>query len=284
MPVKKDASGRRSVEVETEVPGTPEEVWQAIATGPGISAWFVPAKLEERDGGAIVMDFGPGMESKSVITAWDPPRRFAAENKDGMGPGSPSMATEWTVEAKSGGTCRVRVVHSWFASTDDWDNEFEGVEKGWPAFFRILKIYLAHFRGQASDVIPLMAMGSGSKSAAWDRLLGSLGFARLAEGQRVETAPGAPRLAGIVERVVDKEHEELFVRLEEPTSGVAHFLPVVMGNQVCLSVRLYLYGAQARAVAAREAPAWQAWINGLLPPADHVPSGDAATESEATKG
>jgi uncharacterized protein YndB with AHSA1/START domain len=277
MPVKNDASGRHSVEVETEVPGTPEEVWQAIATGPGISAWFVPTKLEEREGGAIVLDFGPGMESKAVITAWDPPRRFVGESKSHMGPGSPTVADEWTVEAKSGGTCRVRVVHSWFASTDDWDNQYEGVEKGWPAFFRILKIYLAHFRGQPSEVIPLMAMSSESKSVVWDRLLGSLGLARLAQGQRVETARRAPRLAGIVERVVDKEYEELLLRLEEPTPGVAHLLPVVMGGQVCLSVRLYLYGVQARAVAAREAPVWQAWINGLLPPAD------AATESGATR-
>ena len=37
MSVKKEASGRRSIQVEVEVPGTPEEVWQAIATGPGIS-------------------------------------------------------------------------------------------------------------------------------------------------------------------------------------------------------------------------------------------------------
>jgi len=277
MPVKKDASGRHSVEVETEVPGTPEEVWQAIATGPGISAWFVPTQLEEREGGAIALDFGPGMESKSVITAWDPPRRFVAENKDGMGPGSPAMATEWTVEAQSGGTCRVRVVHSWFASTDDWDNQFESVEQGWPAFFRILKIYLAHFRGLPSEVIPLMAMSSESKSAAWKKLLGSLGLARLAEGRRVETAQGAPRLAGTVERVVDKDHEELFLRLEEPTSGVAYLVPVGMGGQVCLSVSIYLYGAQARALAAREAPVWQAWINGLFPAAD------AATEHEASK-
>jgi uncharacterized protein YndB with AHSA1/START domain len=278
MPVKKDPSGRRSVEVETEVPGTPEEVWKAIATGPGISAWFVPAKIEEREGGAIVMDFGPGMESKSVITAWDPPRRFAADNEEGMGPGSPAMATEWTVEAKSGGTCRVRVVHSWFASTDDWDHQFEDVEKGWPAFFRILGIYLTHFRGQPSDVIPLIAIGTGSKSVVWERLLGSLGFAPLTEGQRVETAGGAPRLAGIVDRVTGKDHEELFLRLEEPTSGVAHFLPIPMGGQVCLSVRFYLYGAQARAVAARETPVWEEWISGVFPPAD------AATESEATKG
>lgn len=275
MPVKKDASGRRYVEVETEVPGTPEEVWQAIATGPGISAWFVPTKLEEREGGAIVLDFGPGMESKAVITAWDPPRRFVGENKGGMGPGSPAMATEWTVEAKSGSTCRVRVVHSWFASTDDWDDQYEGVEQGWPAFFRILKIYLAHFRGQPGETILLMAMSSESKSAVWGRLLGSLGLSRLAEGQRVETAHRAPRLAGVVERVVEEEHEELLLRFEEPTSGVAHFLPVVMGGQVCLSVRLYFYGAQARAVAAREAPVWETWIHALLPPAN------AATGSKA---
>jgi len=276
MPVKKDPSGRRSVEVETEVPGTPEEVWRAIATGPGISAWFVPTKLEEREGGTILLDFGPGMESKAVITVWDPPRRFVGENKEGMGPGAPPMATEWTVEAKAGGTCRVRVVHSWFASTDDWDNEYESVEKGWPAFFRVLGIYMAHFRGQPSEIVSFMAMTPESKSEAWERLLGGLGLSRLAEGQRVETAHGAPRLKGIVERVVDDS--ELFLRLEEPTSGVAHLSPMVMGNQVCLWVCFYLYGAQARAVAARETPAWQAWIDRLVPPAD------AASGSEATQG
>ena len=31
MSVKQEANGRRSVQVEVEVPGTPEEVWQAIA-------------------------------------------------------------------------------------------------------------------------------------------------------------------------------------------------------------------------------------------------------------
>ena len=53
MTVHKDDSGRRWVQAEVEVPGTPEEVWQAIATGPGISSWFVPTELERREGGAI---------------------------------------------------------------------------------------------------------------------------------------------------------------------------------------------------------------------------------------
>ncbi|MBV1893467.1 MAG: hypothetical protein KUG57_05420 [Ilumatobacteraceae bacterium] len=35
-----------SIELEIEVEGTPEEVWRAIATGPGISSWYVPHTVE----------------------------------------------------------------------------------------------------------------------------------------------------------------------------------------------------------------------------------------------
>ena len=78
MSVKKEANGRRSVQVEFEAPGAPEEVWQALATGPGISSWFVPTDIEERDGKpvAVKYHFGPGIEIRSVVTAWDPPRTF----------------------------------------------------------------------------------------------------------------------------------------------------------------------------------------------------------------
>jgi hypothetical protein len=100
MSVKKEASGRRSMQIEFEVPGTPEEVRQAIATGPGISSWLMPAEFEERDGKpvALTLSFGPGMEPRSEVTAWDPPRMFATE-ADGWVPGSPSIANEWSVEA-----------------------------------------------------------------------------------------------------------------------------------------------------------------------------------------
>ena len=69
MSVQYDADGRRSVQAEVEVPGTPEQVWQAIATGPGISSWFVPSEVDERVGGKAVSTFGPGMESAGTITA-----------------------------------------------------------------------------------------------------------------------------------------------------------------------------------------------------------------------
>jgi uncharacterized protein YndB with AHSA1/START domain len=263
MPVQKDPSGRRFIAVETEVPGTPEEVWRAIATGPGLTSWFVPTQLEEREKGSMVMNFGPGMESKAEIQEWDPPHRFTAENEEGMGPGAPPMATEWTIEAKAGGTCRVRVVHSWFASTDDWDRQYESVEKGWPAFFRILKRYLENFRGQSCTQVQLMAIAPGSKEKAWEAFAQPLGIAGASVGQSVKSSGDAPSFAAVVEHT--KDQSELMLRLEQPAPGTAHISAMPMGGQVYLYACLYLYGDGARAVAAREEPEWQAWLARLFP-------------------
>ncbi|XYI01055.1 SRPBCC family protein [Sorangium sp. So ce1128] len=255
------------MQAEVEVPGSPEEVWQAIATGPGISSWFVPSELEEREGGTTVSHFGPGssMDAVAKITAWDPPRRFTAQSPEDMGPGSPTVGTEWIVEAQSGGTCVVRVVHSWFASTDDWDKQFEGHAHGWVAFFRILRLYLSHFRGQPCVAFQLMGAAPGPHAAAWDALVGPLGLAGAAEGQRVSTAAGAPPLAGVAESVGPSEFPELLLRLEEPAPGIAHMFALPMGGQIILPIRVYLYGDQAKAAAARDEPLWQAWMAERFP-------------------
>ena len=63
MPTKMDGAGKRWVEMEFIAPGTPEDVWEAMATGPGNAAWFIRATIEERVGGAIAFDFGPDMKS-----------------------------------------------------------------------------------------------------------------------------------------------------------------------------------------------------------------------------
>ena len=119
--------------------------------------------------------FAPGMDSRASITSWDPPHRLSADSKD-FCPGGPTVATEWIVDARSGGKCVVRVVHSLFASTDDWDNQLEGTESGWPAFFRILRLYLTHFRGQGSAMFMVTGFASGSTSKAWEKMTGLLGL------------------------------------------------------------------------------------------------------------
>ena len=266
MSVKKEASGRRSVQVEVEVPGTPEEVWQAIATGPGISSWFVPAEFEERDGKpvAVTLNFGPGMESRSVVTAWDPPRMFAAQG-DGWG-GSPPIADEWSVEARGGGICVVRVVHSLFASTDDWDNQLEGTESGWPGFFRILRIYLTHFRGQRSAMMQWMAPAAGTEAEAWETLTAALGLKGVSAGQRWTAPAGVPALSGLVEHVEHGSQRpcNALLRLDKPGPGTAALGAVNYGGPM-VTLSFYLYGAQAAETVARETPLWQAWIEERFP-------------------
>jgi uncharacterized protein YndB with AHSA1/START domain len=265
MSVKKEPSGRRSAQVEVEVPGTPEEVWQAIATGPGISSWFVPTEFEERDGKpvAVKVTMGPGMESRSAVTAWEPLRKWAAQS-DGWVPGMPPMANEWSVEARGGGICIVRIVQSLFASTDDWDNQLEAAAHGWPGFLRTLRLYLTHFRGQRSAVMKWMAPVAGTEAEAWEKLTAALGLKGVSVGQRRTAPAGVPAFSGVVEYVTESPYDGL-LRLDKPGPGIAALGTFNMGGPSMAALNFYLYGDQAAGTVARESPLWQAWVQKRFP-------------------
>ena len=76
----------RSIEVEVEVPGTPEEVWRAIATGPGITSWYVPHEVEEHQGGSATASFGSGpeMQVPGRVATWEPHRRIVFDGGEGV--------------------------------------------------------------------------------------------------------------------------------------------------------------------------------------------------------
>lgn len=266
MSVKKEADGRRSISVEVEVPGTPEEVWDAIATGPGISKWFVPAQVEPHVGGKLVLNFGPGMDSVAEVTAWDAPHRFSAIS-DGLGPGAPEMATEWTVEARAGGTCTVRVVHSLFAETDEWDNQLGEVENGWPSFFVVLRMYLSHYRGQPGAHFQVMAPVPGTTIEGWQALMGKLGLPSLAPGAKVRSQPGTPPFTGVVEKVGPESHpNQVIVRLEEPSPGAAMLSTCGMGEHTFFVGSFYFFGPNsAEGLKAEEN--WQDWLGKSAPAA-----------------
>jgi uncharacterized protein YndB with AHSA1/START domain len=263
MPIKKEASGRRSVEAEVEVSGTPEQVWEAIASGPGISSWFVPSTLDQKVGGKAGSSFAPdgSMDSVGTITSWEPPKRFVVETEEGPG----TVASEWTVEAHAGGTCTVRVVHSWFASTDDWDEQFEGHTWGWLSFFAILRLYLKHFQGRTGVPVQLMAMSTDAPQKAWDTLVRPLGLADAGAGARVTTPEGAPELSGVVEVANPPEWPGMILRLDTPTPALAHLFAMPMGGPVMLPVRFYCYGAAEDAKTIETE--WKAWLEARFPPA-----------------
>jgi uncharacterized protein YndB with AHSA1/START domain len=251
--------------VEFEVAGTPEEVWQAIATGPGISSWFVPTEIEERDGKpvAVKVNFG-GMEMRSEVTAWDPPRRFA-RTAAGWLPGSPPIADEWTVEARGGGRCVVRIVQSLFASTDDWDVQLESANEGFASFLKLLQLYLAHFRGQPAAMQEFRAPAPGTDAASWDSLTAALGVRMPSVGQRFAAPAGVPPLSGVVEYVTHEPFDAL-LRIDQPAPGVAALgIAGFPGAPSMVAMNLYLYGDRAADTLALETPRWQAWFQARFP-------------------
>lgn len=270
MPLKKDDSGHRRVEMEFLVPGTPEQVWQAIATGPGMSAWFTPTTVEERLGGAIRFDFGDvdcsdGEDvSAGMVTAWEPPTRFAYEEYDWSGD-APPVATEVTVTSRSGDRCVVRLVHSLFTEKDDWDDELESFETGWPMFFEVLRVYLTEFAGAPAAVVRAMASHAGGEARAWPTMTEALNIAGANVGDRRESPAQAPRLAGVVKRIhQDANGRDVLMRIDEPGPGVAVIGTCSVGEEARSIVCMFLYGESAAAVAAREAPTWTAWLRGVL--------------------
>ena len=265
MSVEKGPSGARSITVEREVPGTPDDVWEAIATGPGISSWFYPTDVEQRPGGVLTYHTGSQMDVPAKVTVWDPPRRFRHEGRD-CGPDGPPTATEWTITPRSGGRCVVRIVHSLFASGKDWDDQLENFEAGWPAALSILRLYLAHFGGQRASILRAMAPFDGSAGDAWKALVSALGAGRLAPGDPWSfSAPDASALKGDFVESAGRRQPYAVFRLREPAPGIAIASAYKVAEQATVTLEIYFYGEGAPEVATRDAVAWQAWFAARFP-------------------
>jgi uncharacterized protein YndB with AHSA1/START domain len=265
-PIKQDAKGRRAIALEFEVPGTPEQVWQAIATGPGITSWFATSEVEEREGGAVAFHMGGGIESSGRVTVWDPPARFAYEEPEWLPP-APPLATEFIIEARSGGTCVVRIVHSLFASSDDWDDQLSSFETGWASLFNVLRLYLTHFFGQRCVNVRVMSPSPSSEAQTWSTLIRTLGLGGAAKGTRgILSAPGAPALAGTIERFAEGSHlYETLLRLDEPVPGIALIGAYTWGGTTHATTTLFLYGERAAAIAPLLEESWRRRMIRVLP-------------------
>lgn len=263
MTVTENTAGERRVHVDVEVAGTPAEVWDAIATGPGVSSWFVDTQFESRgaEPQLVRSDFGPGMQSVATITSWDPPRRFTTESAD-LGEGAPLVHTTWTIESRANGTCAVRVVHAVHTDRKDWDAHLAAWESGWPAFFHLLQLTLAHFRGAACATCYFSATADAA-DGAWQRLAAQLGLEGVSLGERFEATSAAPPLAGVVERTA--EDKERVLRLERPAPGLVHLFVMPHGATSTVWLRFNYFGAAADNTLERERPAWQAWFQALFP-------------------
>ncbi len=264
MSVRVDPSGRRWVRGEVEAPGSVDELWQAIGTGAGLSSWFTRSEFSVGADGQptqLIVHFGPGISSAATITQWDPPRGFSVISDEFI-PGGPEVATDWKIEERDGKSCLLSVEHGLFVDSDEYDNHIEATEAGWPAFFRILQIYMAHHRGEPCALLELMGTAADG-DRAWEDVSSALGFSNAQPGERFAAPAGALPFSGVVDTVPGET--EVILHIDQPTSGVAHLFVWPINDQILLSLRFYLYGEDAAKVVSRAEPRWRSWMEGQFP-------------------
>jgi len=125
------------------------------------------------------------------------------------------------------------------------------------------KAYLTRYRGQPCSIV--QAVGMAKSADGWNDLAKDLALPDMKVGAKWTTPPGIPATAGVVDFVVPGNHPGLLLNLTAPAPGSAFLGSCPMGEGTMLSVSLYLYGKDAKAVGDRERAAWQAWMGARYP-------------------
>ena len=233
---------------EITVDATPDQVWEAIASGPGVDSWLMGRT--EVDGANKTSTFTMfGETSRSSITAWEPGHRYATQ--EDKNPDGTFMAMEWLIESRDGGGAVVRFVHSGLLG-EDWEAEYKALSVGDSAYLRKLAVYVEHFAPRTAKN-SLFLPGPITKDA-WAAMTAAVGVgADAAEGQpaRLDVA-GIEPVAGTVEFVVPPS----FVGMR---TDDAMYMLIHGYNDAVFATAHYFDDRDPSA----ETEAWQNWLKGF---------------------
>ena len=251
-----DEPAGREFEVrgEIELPASTEEVWAAIATGPGIDCWFVgPMEIEPREGGRASLTAVPGMTQQFTVTAWEPERHLALRGDPGT-----DGAVEYLIEGRGQATTVLRFVHSGFIE-GDWDSEYDALSKGDRMYLANLRNYLRYFPGQ-SAAFHVMCWGPQAADAerVWSAFTAAAGLP--------SAAPGGTA-------VREGDHGLVSLGRAAPAQAVVDYVaPSILGVRTSDSLYRFIHGFRDTVVVEQHAfagdgqagkhaqDAWQDWL------------------------
>ena len=218
---------------------TAAEVWDKIATGPGLSTWWVPHEVVPRKGGVARADFGGGTIAEGRIHTYDPGRRIiyggeAASQDVGGEPKtldqSPTLEfwinedggdPEDFVDAPFRGIGDVRGHRRRPGSSRTLlnfrQNGFveegqEVYEEGWDFYFYNLTQYFTHFRGRTSLTATALVLHQSSPREGFDVVSKALGIDdpdAVEEGKELRLSPrGRDPIEGVVDLRMSGAHIE----------------------------------------------------------------------------
>jgi uncharacterized protein YndB with AHSA1/START domain len=129
----------RTIQKEVFIKASPERVFQALTEKAALERWFVQkAEIDLRLGGAVKLEWAPGMGETGKIIALEPPYRLSY-TWETLGP-TPTTST-FELTAENDGT-RLRLTHTGIGTGEDWDGYYTNVSSGWNAHLSNLTTWL----------------------------------------------------------------------------------------------------------------------------------------------
>ena len=185
---------------DLEVGASPEQVWEAIATGPGMDSWFMGrSQIEPREGGTVRWSIGDYTD-ESTVTAWDPPRRFASTSS--AAPDGSFHQFEYLVEDRGGGRTAIRYEHTGMLG-GDWEAEYDAMTEGDPMYLHKLVQYVTYFSGRFAVSVEALGPKVPDRERAMTMFRRGLGLSgSVADGDQVRLTPeGFEPVDGVVDYV-----------------------------------------------------------------------------------
>jgi hypothetical protein len=162
---------------DTELPGTPERVWEAVTTGtPG---WMFPT------------DQWP-----DVKTVNEYPTHLVSRMD---GPDGWFNQLEHVLEPLDGGRARLHYVHSGIFA-EDWDQQYDGASRHTEFYLHTLGQYLRYFDGKPVVFTDVQGPAGSQAADGFIRLREALGLGSARQGTPVDI-DGVGRLTGEVDFV-----------------------------------------------------------------------------------
>ncbi|MEV7186408.1 SRPBCC domain-containing protein [Kitasatospora sp. NPDC093102] len=236
---------------EQDLPATPEQVWDAVATGAGNLGWLYPMEVEPRVGGKAT-------RGNSTVMVWEPPQHFAVRATQD---GGFSNTLSYHIEPADGGTSHLRMGIHWVHTgvVDEawaWDAKSDAAEKHVDFYQHGLAEYLRHFAGRPAVYVRAQRPEPTADPADFAALRRRLGLAPdAAVGDRLPL--DLPGTDGRPEEVVVDWLSADFVGLRGPDALYRFFNGSTWNVPIWLGHHLFAEGADEQQATA----AWTAWLN-----------------------
>ncbi|MBV9163253.1 MAG: SRPBCC domain-containing protein [Pseudonocardiales bacterium] len=235
---------------QDELPVTPEQVWDAVATSSGALGWLFPMEIEPRKGGTVSR--GP-----ATVTAWDPPRTFALrhDSDDGL-----SVSLEYHIEAQTNDSTILHTlihrVHNGIVG-DDWKTHIDAADKHTDFYHHTLGQYLRYFSGQRATYVEAHGPAASTHANAFTVLRRGLGLSDdIAQGDAVRlTVVGLDPLDAVVDYL-----SPYFIGLRTADGLYRFFGRNAWGWPISLSHHLFPDDVDREKTELT----WRVWLDGVF--------------------